>query len=122
MLLSLGARADDAQAVRDRLAHTFDRPGARLVTGPIVVEQDYAIADWMQGGSGGRALLQKRKAGWSIVSCGGESIKAQETLTSAGLPKAQAAALLLKLRQAEQQQPAAKLQAFDHFRGRNSHH
>jgi hypothetical protein len=122
LLMPFLAHADDVDAVRGLLARTFDKPDSKLVSGPIAMEKAYAIADWMQGESGGRALLRREDAGWQIISCGGASIRTLKTLIDAGLAKADAETLLLKLQEAEQGLSAEHLHAFDHFRGQNKHH
>lgn len=51
------AQADE-KAIAVQMHVTWDRPIAPLDVGPIVVQEDYAIAGWTQAKMGGRALLK----------------------------------------------------------------
>jgi hypothetical protein len=60
------------QSIRKLLMDTFDKPGAPLVVDPVVAANDCAIADWIQDGHGGRALLKRRDGKRSLILCSGD--------------------------------------------------
>lgn len=93
--------ADAAAAIRHVLSSTFERPGSALALDPIVVEGDGALVGWIQGDMAGRAFLRARQGQWTIVACGGDSLKAAATLQRLGLPSAQAGRLAASLARAE---------------------
>lgn len=102
-------------AIRQLIAHHYDRPEKRVSTAPIVVVEDYAIADWLQGKRGGRALLQKNKDGWSILACGGDGFRDPAQLASAGIPENKARQLANALASAEKGLPAEQVKRFGLF-------
>jgi hypothetical protein len=56
-----GAQDHTAEAtIKALMAAQFDRPEQRLMVNPVVVEGDHAIAGWVQGDMGGRALLRRQ--------------------------------------------------------------
>ena len=77
-----------------------------------MVSGDHAIADWVQGQMGGRALLHRRQASWTIILCAGDAIKAQEALVKAGVPVADARKLEVDIRVAESNWRPKRLQCF----------
>ena len=100
-----------------------------MKTSPIVVERDIAIADWIQGEKGGRALLKKSKDKWEITACGGGGFKHPEALIQAGVQQSVANRLTTKLADAEKKLSAKQIQMFDSFgetvsmdRGHDNHH
>lgn len=111
-----GARADQ-QAILTRMHATWDRPDSKLDAGPLVVEGDYALADWTQGQMGGRALLRRRHGQWSTVLCAGDGIRDVEGLAAAGVPAAIAGRLATRLAEAEKQVPAERLAQMSAFMG-----
>jgi hypothetical protein len=48
---------------------TFDEPDHRLEVAPVAVVGDNAVAGWVQGNQGGRALLRKRNGKWVLILC-----------------------------------------------------
>lgn len=121
-LLSLwacdGGTRGDATAIEALMHATWDRPGARLDAGPIVVEHDYAIADWTQGEMGGRALLHREApTRWKVILCAGDGIRNEAGLAAVGVPAATARALAQALQRAEQAAPAPRLQRMSAFQG-----
>jgi hypothetical protein len=52
------AQTPDEGAISNLLHATFDRPEAQLTIAPIVVVGNNAVAGWVQGEMGGRALLR----------------------------------------------------------------
>lgn len=109
--------ADDRAAVRDLLLRTFDRPEARLVVDPIVVDGDVAIAGWVQGDLGGRAFLRRKDDAWSIDLCAGDALKERESLEKLGLQKSRADSLAAAVRTAEKSLNPAVLEKFSRFDG-----
>lgn len=96
---------------------TWDRPNAPLDVGPIVVQDDYAIAGWTQGAMGGRALLRREQGSWNTILCAGDGIGDVEGLEAIGLPIGQAEALADRLAQAETQVSPERLAMMASFRG-----
>ncbi len=125
LLMSVSvAVADDVQqatAIRDLIGTTFDKPKSRVQTDPIAIVGDYAVADWIQGKRGGRALIRRNKDGkWEIALCAGKGLTEQTTLEQSGIPAETAKTLLEKLAQAEKNVPAARRHKFDLFSDKGS--
>lgn len=93
--------ASEEAAIVKRMHATWDRPHAPLEAGPVVIDGDWAVADWTQAAMGGRALLHREHGAWSTVLCAGDGIKGADGLIEAGVPRAQARALAAKLAAAE---------------------
>jgi len=89
------------QSIRQLLVGSFGKPEAPLAVGPVVVVGDHAIADWVQQGHGGRALLRQRDGTWSLILCSGDGIKSATALRRAGVPAPDAASLAERLQTAE---------------------
>ena len=107
----------DMQAILHQMHATWDRPEAKLEAGPVVIEGDYAIADWTQGAMGGRALLKREHGEWNTVLCAGDGIRDAEGLLAVGLPDEQAAALAAGLAEAEKQVSPQRLALMAAFSG-----
>lgn len=107
----------DHEAILRQMHATWDRPEAKLDAGPVVIEGDYAIADWTQGAMGGRALLKRKRGAWETVLCAGDGIRDTEGLLAVGLPAAQAAILAARLEEAEKQVSQERLAMMAAFRG-----
>lgn len=118
---ALAFAQDDAGAIAALLSKTFDKPDAKVVTQPVVIAGDHAVADWVQGHHGGRALLARQNGNWKIVACGGGALAQQAHLVSAGVPEKQAAELAGKLAVAEARLDQEKVQIFDSFKGERAH-
>jgi hypothetical protein len=103
------------QQIRAVIATTYDRPGQKVETAPIVVADSYAIADWIQGGKGGRALLRVNRGRWEIVACGGDGFKDVRVLQDAGLQIGTAKLLVMRLNQAEATLDARRVKQFGLF-------
>jgi hypothetical protein len=65
---------------------TWNEPAKPLRVEPVVIVGDFAVAGWTQGDMGGRALLVRRHGKWTIAVCGGDALKAAETLVRAAVP------------------------------------
>lgn len=86
---NLSYAISNEQQIRSLLSNTFDSPSAKVKTSPVVVDGDIAIADWIQGEKGGRALLKKSNGKWEISACGGSGFKQSESLIQAGIASGQ---------------------------------
>lgn len=107
----------DEQQIAHAMKRQFDKPEAPLSVAPVVVVGDAAVAGWSQQGRGGRALLRKEKAGWSIHVCAGKGLTQTDVLEMSGLPKAQAADLARLVAKAEGALTAQQRALFDSFEG-----
>lgn len=124
LLLALGACAPggdesaDIAAIENLMRATWDRPDAPLDASPIVVEGDYAIADWTQGEMGGRALLTRNEDHqWHVILCAGDALRTETNLRGFGLAPATAASLSEQLQEAERSVSRARLNAMSNFEG-----
>lgn len=118
--VTLSARAADTPdeaGIRQVLMTTFDKPEARMQVEPIVVQAEHAVAGWIQGERGGRALMRKEGTGWSIVLCGGDGLKDPQALAMAGIEPEAARALVKRLNAAEASLTPAKRARFASFEG-----
>ncbi len=107
----------DEKAIAAQLRATWDRPNAPLDVGPIVVQEDYAIAGWTQAKMGGRALLKREHDKWSTILCAGDGIRSADGLAAVGMPMDNAVALSRKLIEAEKSVSAERLALMAEFRG-----
>jgi hypothetical protein len=110
------AGSDDA-SISQLLHSMFDKPHEPLSVEPIMVSGNHAIADWVQGEMGGRALLRSQRGIWAIVLCAGDSIKSRDALLKAGVPLADAERLASDLATAEAKLPPEKSAMFSRFDG-----
>jgi hypothetical protein len=109
--------ANDQEAVRNLLLKTFDKPEARLLVDPIVVDDDVAVAGWVQGDLGGRAFLRRKGDAWSIDLCAGDALKESESLEKLGLQKSRADSLAAAVQSAERRLNPVVLEKFSRFDG-----
>ncbi len=86
-----------------------------METSPIAISGDHAIADWVQGNRGGRALLHRVDGKWTIAACGANELKKVKTLTDAGIPASAAKDLVDQLTTAEQSVSPDRLKLFSLF-------
>ncbi|AXV83972.1 hypothetical protein CJO92_20735 (plasmid) [Ralstonia solanacearum] len=112
---ALGQGARQEAQVRDLIAQTYDRPDRKVETAPIAVDGDHALADWIQGEKGGRALLRRTQGQWQIVACGGDGFKDARTLKDAGIPAATAKRLIARLNEAERSLNPERVKRFGLF-------
>lgn len=108
-------KGSDAAEIRTLISATYDQPNARVQTDPVIVVGNHAIADWIQGKRGGRALMRHQQGQWEVVMCAGDSLRHADTLTQAGVPSATAKAISQKLGQAEKNISISRRQQFDLF-------
>jgi hypothetical protein len=111
------ADSPDEAGIRQVLMTTFDKPEARMQVEPIVVQAEHAVAGWIQGERGGRALMRREGRDWSIVLCGGDGLKDPQALAMAGIEPAAARALVQRLNAAEASLTPAKRARFASFEG-----
>ncbi len=113
------ARADpsDETAISVLLHSMFDKPDALLRVSPVVVSGDHAIADWVQGDMGGRALLRRKQQTWALILCAGDAIKTSAALARAGVPTGDAGRLEQELAAAEAKLAANDVAMFSRFEG-----
>lgn len=92
---------DDEHAITHLMKSMFDQPDNPLAVSPVVVRGNDAIADWIQGDKGGRALLWRVNGQWQIRLCSGDGLKNPKLLEDANISPENARALLHDLAAAE---------------------
>lgn len=107
----------DTAAIKSLMAATWDKPDARLLVEPVVEADGYAIASWIQGKRGGRALLRQENGNWKIVLCSGDPLKSASSIAEAGVPRATAEQLARLLKEAESILPPRQVALFSTFEG-----
>ncbi|MEQ1767038.1 MAG: copper uptake system-associated protein [Methylotenera sp.] len=116
--ISVNVHADDNAShlqIQAIISSTYDKPDHKVETSPIAVIDDYAVADWIQGERGGRALLHRSNGKWIIMACGADGLKEVKTLTEAGIPDQTAKSLVTQLTTAEQSVSPDRLKQFSLF-------
>lgn len=114
---SVFAQTPDESAISKLLHATFDRPEAPLTIAPVVVAGNHALAGWIQGDMGGRALLRRKEQSWVLILCAGDEIKPRGALVKAGIPKEDAAVLENDLAAAEGKLPPEHVAMLSRFEG-----
>lgn len=105
----------DTAAIAKIIKSTWETPEKRIDVSPVVQSHDYAVAGWVQGDRGGRALLKKADGRWSVLLCSGDGIRSAEGLSGAGLPANIANDLAGKLAREEARLPAGHVAKFSLF-------
>jgi len=108
---------ESRERIQKLISKTFDRPDLKVQTDPIVIEGKVAIADWVQGEKGGRALLTRKHVDWEIIACGGAGFKDPAVIAAAGISKRIANNITAKLKTAESSLSAQKIKQLDSFDG-----
>ena len=108
---------DDKHAIVHLMKGMFETPENPLSVEPVVVIGDNAIAGWVQGERGGRALLWRVDGQWQIRLCSGDALKDTKLLESANIPSVDAKALVAELSAAESALSPAVLAKFSSFEG-----
>ena len=103
--------------IQKLISTTFDRPDLKVQTDPIVIEGKVAIADWIQGEKGGRALLTRKHVDWEIIACGGAGFKDPSVIAASGISKRIANNITEKLKIVEAKLPPQKIKQLDSFDG-----
>ncbi len=109
------SKPNHIQQIIQLIGKTYDQPQHKVETAPVVLAGDFALADWIQGPKGGRALLRKSHGAWEIMACGGDGFTDPQVLQAAGIPADTAKNLIQQLKQAEQSLPAARVKQFGLF-------
>jgi hypothetical protein len=119
LLLSMSANADSSaeELIASTIKHQWETPH-RLVEVPIIaVGRLYALADWMQGERGGRALLRLSEGKWQTLMCGSAKLKSAQSLERAGVPSEEAKEISENLAAKEVNLSIAQLALIDSFEG-----
>lgn len=111
--------AADEQSVATEMHETWDKPNQPLTLPVIVIHQGMAIADWIQGDKGGRALLKYHPAHqhWHTLLCGGAELTVSSHLEAAGMSAADAQTLVARLQKQEQGLAEDQRQQINSFKG-----
>lgn len=118
LLLSHVVLADeDVHLIDHVIRQQWQKPGVKLDIEPIVVEGNYAIAGWLQGERGGRALLRRVTHGWEVFMCGGDDLTKPYVLQQSGIETTAATLLAQKLIAAEQVMSPHARKQFSIFEG-----
>ncbi|ARV19069.1 hypothetical protein AEP_02141 [Curvibacter sp. AEP1-3] len=110
-------KGSDSEQISAVMKKQFDRPDAPLSVAPVTVLGNYAVAGWIQGGKGGRALMQKDANGWFISVCAGDGLKDAKVLQTTGMPADHAAKLATAVKAAEAKLSKDQLALFASFEG-----
>lgn len=108
---------DDKHAIIHLMKSMFDTPGNPLTVDSVVVVGDNAIAGWVQGEKGGRALLWRVDGQWQIRLCSGDGLKDPKLLENANISAADAKTLIAELTTAEAALDPAVIAKFSSFEG-----
>lgn len=111
------AQGTAEDAIRASLRATWERPGAPLTVDPVVRVGRFAMAGWVQGDRGGRALLRDEHGKWVTFICGGDGLKAASALREAGVPAADADRLAAAWQAAEAKVSPVLRSRFSLFEG-----
>ena len=110
-------QAEAMQAIEASMRAQWQKPDLLLELPVIVVQEDVAIADWILGEKGGRALLRQQQGAWHTMMCGGSELKSARRLQHAGVNPAVAESLAQQLREREASLDGAQKQRIDSFQG-----
>lgn len=114
----VGAFAEsNEQKIIHLMKSMFDSPDNPLSVNPVVLTDDYAIAGWVQGERGGRALLKRKDGEWKIHLCAGDGLKEAHMLEHAGIDHNKAIELTSMLAKAEAGIDKSILAKFTSFEG-----
>lgn len=105
-------------AIRKCMQDSWSPPGVPLDIAPIVVLGDKAVAGWLQGTLGGRALLSRNALGhWQVTVCGGDELRNARALEQVGMPAESARQLARGVAMAEADLAPQRLAIFSRFGG-----
>ena len=108
---------DDKEHIVHLMKSMFDTPENPLSVDPIIVLGDNAIAGWVQGDKGGRALLWRVNGEWQIRLCSGDALKDPAMLVEAKISADDAKSLVEQLLAAESKLDPAVVAKFSTFEG-----
>lgn len=112
------AVTDDAERIRAIINGIYDTPEHKVTIDPIVVQDNHAIASWIQQDKGGRALLYRDDQGaWAITLCAGAAVKEVKFLTETGIAQTDAEAMAKGIAAAEAKLGSDKIALFNSFTG-----
>ena len=117
LLPNVALAHDDQHEIIHLMKGVFDTPENPLSVAPVVVVGDNAIAGWVQGERGGRALLWRVDGQWKIRLCSGDGLKDPKLLESSNISAADAGTLASQLAAAESKLDPAVLAKFSSFEG-----
>lgn len=103
------------QEIRQVISTTYDKPEHKVETAPIAVDGDYAVADWVQGSRGGRALMHRVDGKWKIAACGADNLKDPKMLVEAGIAPKSAEHISRQLAHAEESLSPERQKLFSLF-------
>jgi hypothetical protein len=118
-LLAISANADSSaeDLIALTIKHQWETPHHLVEIPAIAVGTNYALADWVQGERGGRALLRFSEGKWQTLMCGSAQLKSAQSLERAGVPSAEAKQISENLATKEANLSAAQLTQIDSFEG-----
>lgn len=111
------AKVKETTAIEMALKAQWDKPNHPIRIPVIVMQGDYAIADWIQEQHGGRALLKRDQQNWQTLLCGDANMKQVSNLVSTGVSREDAKHLAAALEQAEKRLSNADTVLIDGFKG-----
>jgi hypothetical protein len=121
VLWTMAAHAQPSASANTHIIHVlksqFERPNKPLEVPVVVVSGDYAVADWLQGDKGGRALLRRNADGWRVQMCSGAQFKSSQVLRQAGVQADDANQISRALKKNEQSLTHEQLKKIDSFQG-----
>ena len=109
------AASTSEEEIKAVISKIYDKPDLGVMTTPVAVVDNYALADWTQGNRGGRALMQKIGDQWAVAACGADGFKTLSYLEEAGIPRKTAEALIVKLNDLEKSVDPHRLHLFSLF-------
>lgn len=111
------AEAKETTAIEIALKAQWDKHNHSIRVPVIVMQGDYAIADWIQEQRGGRALLRREQQNWKTLLCGDANMNQVSNLVSAGVSREDAKHLAAALEQEEKRLSDADKALTDSFKG-----
>ncbi len=111
------AEVAQSTAVVTAIKAQWEKPNKPIDVPVVVVSGQHAIADWIQGEKGGRALLMMHGRHWQTMMCGDGNMKQRKHLLQAGVPAKDADALIAGLGKAEAKLTSDQLKLIDSFKG-----
>lgn len=116
-LPSTASAHDDKDHIIHLMKGMFETPENPLDVAPVVVRGDNAIAGWVQGEEGGRALLWRQNGEWQIRLCSGDGLKNADMLINVNISAQDAKAMVEELTAAEAAMDPAIVAKFSVFEG-----
>jgi periplasmic copper chaperone A len=117
ILPSIAHAHDEKEHIVELLKEMFEKPDNPLDVAPVVVRGDNAIAGWVQGDKGGRALLWKKEGTWQLRLCSGDALKNADMLVNANINAEDAKAMVAELAKGEAELDPAVVAKFSTFEG-----